>query len=69
MALLALVAGTALSPAAGESAGPRLSAQERPFTVTRAMSMNDPLHHRGQSARQIRTYIKHAPRGSTIATA
>lgn len=30
------------------------------------MSMNDPTHNRGQVARQLRTFIKHTPRGATI---
>ena len=36
------------------------------FTVTRAMTMNDPTHHRGTVARQLRTFIRHTPSGSTI---
>ena len=62
--LLALLTSTTSGPAAGDSTAP--SRQRRAFTVTQAMSMNDPVHHRGAPARQLRTYIKHAPRGSVI---
>ena len=65
--LLALLAGSVLPPAVAESSNARESSSERePFTVTRAMTMNDPTHNRGQVARQLRTFIKHTPRGATI---
>ena len=70
VALLFLLGGTTLPPAVSESAGPAGSVQgaseRRAFTVDRAMTMNDPTHHRGQVARQLRTFIKHTPRGATI---
>lgn len=66
--LLALLAGSVLSPAVGEPATSATTSAERsaPFTVTRSMRMNDPTHNRGQVARQLRTLIKHTPRGATI---
>jgi hypothetical protein len=64
--LLAILVGTTPDPATGDAAAPSPQQERRAFTVTRAMAMNDPTHHRGQVARQLRTYIKHAPRGSTI---
>jgi hypothetical protein len=67
VALLALVASTALPPAASDPQAPVSSPSERgAFTVTRAMTMNDPTHNRGQVARQMRTFINHTPRGATI---
>lgn len=60
--LLALLAGTTTAPAVADESRPRGDG----FTITQAMSMNDPVHHRGQVARQLRTYIRHTPRGATI---
>ncbi len=65
--LLALLAGTAPSPAVGEGSRSGEPADTRgAFVVTRAMTMNDPTHHRGTVARQLRRYIAHTPRGATI---
>jgi len=69
-ALMAVLVGSTLSPAASDprhSGSPAsTTTDERAFTVTRAMTMNDPTHNRGQVARQLRTFIKHTPRGATI---
>ncbi len=67
VALLVVLGSTTLPPAASDSPGSRdLPRAEAAFRVTRAMSMNDPTHHRGQVARQLRTFIRHTPRGATI---
>ncbi len=68
--LLLLLGGTSLPPAGSAGAAERTEQGERAergaFSVTRAMSMNDPTRNRGQVARQLRTFIKHTPRGATI---
>lgn len=67
--LLCLLAGTTLAPATGEparAAAPAHQQQRGGFTVTQAMTMNDPTHHRGQAARHLRTLIEHTPGGATI---
>jgi hypothetical protein len=70
VALLFLLGGTTLPPAVSESTGSagsgEAASERRAFTVNRAMSMNDPTHNRGQVARQLRTFIRHTPRGATI---
>ena len=69
--LLAVLVATSLDGAGdGGAAGadpssPSGSARAT-FTVTRAMTMNDPTRHRGTVARQLRTYIEHTPAGATI---
>lgn len=65
--LLALLASTAPAPATSDSpAAPESSTARGAFTVTRAMTMNDPTRNPGTVARQLRTFIEHTPRGSTI---
>ena len=67
VALLVLLGSPTLPPATGEAAGTSESSRERAaFRVSRSMTMNDPLHNRGQIARQLRTLIEHTPRGATI---
>lgn len=57
--------GMTASAGGAEAPTPRAVAGDS-FTVTRAMTMNDPTHRKGAVARQLRTYIKHTPAGSTI---
>ena len=58
--------GAVVGPAGGaDSSSPPVAARQT-FTVTRAMTMNDPTRRRGSVARQLRTYIKHTPPGATI---
>ncbi|PWN01274.1 hypothetical protein DJ010_19115 [Nocardioides silvaticus] len=76
VALLVLLGGTTLPSASGDpadAADPAAVARDgddvgerRAFSVNRLMSMNDPTRNRGQVARQLRTLIKHTPRGATI---
>lgn len=69
--LLVVLVGTSLERAgdlgAADPAGASVPASAHDsFTVTRAMTMNDPTRHRGTIARQLRTYIEHTPSGATI---
>ena len=70
MMLVVALVGTSLDGAVVGLAGADPStapvAARDSFTVTRSMKMNDPTHRRGAVARQLRTYIAHTPRGSTI---
>ncbi|MDZ5622103.1 phospholipase D-like domain-containing protein [Nocardioides sp. HM23] len=65
--LLPFLAGPTMAPAAGGlPQAAKSEAQDRAFTVAPRMTMSDPIRSRGNVARQLRTYIEHAPRGSTI---
>lgn len=65
--LLVLLGSTTLPPAASDSPGSReLPRAHAAFRVTRTMTMSDPIRSPGNVARQLRTYIEHTPRGSTI---
>ncbi len=65
--LLALLTGSALSPAVGDpSRAVESSHQRAAFTVTPAMTISDPIHDPGAVARQLRSYIRHTPSGATI---
>lgn len=71
MALAVVLVGTSLDgTGAGGAAGADPSSATRAgrpaFTVTRAMTMNDPTRRTGTIARQLRTYIEHTPSGATI---
>ncbi|MFT4010317.1 MAG: hypothetical protein QM655_09790 [Nocardioidaceae bacterium] len=60
---IALLLGVLVGPIEPESAS---AGERRAFTVTQAMTMNDPTHKRGTIARQLRSYVNHTPRGATI---
>lgn len=70
MLAVALVASSLDGAMVGRAGGAEPASPPAPtaqaFTVTRAMTMNDPTRRRGQVARQLRTYIEHTPRGATI---
>jgi hypothetical protein len=68
---MVVVLGTSLEGAVvglpgGADASSPAAAARGTFHVSRAMKMNDPTHGRGSIARQLRSYISHTPRGSTI---
>lgn len=67
--LLVIVVGSAPNGAVAEPPPPvstQTGAPRAAYSVSRNMSMNDPTHRPGTIARQLRTYVAHAPRGSTI---
>jgi hypothetical protein len=67
--LLALVgATTTVSLSAPADAGQAPSAAHRHggFGVERRITMNNPTHHPGTIARQLKSYIQHTPSGATI---
>lgn len=64
--VVASLDGGVVDRAEGARASAAHAAGPDSFTVAPAMTMNDPTHHRGAVARQLRRYIEHTPPGATI---